>query len=193
MLHHDDDIDRCSNGTGLLLTQSMSALSTLDFGGWFGREFIGERLARLSEAAALCAELNLGCNLEIKVTGGWDEPTARAVCAIADNWPIHRSPLLISSFSERALRVAAQTLPKVPRSLLSKIPPENWRQRLADSKSNALHCADTPMLNEARLASLAKAGIPVRVYTVDDPVRAGALCSMGVNSVFTNYPERFAA
>ncbi|MEM9604622.1 MAG: glycerophosphodiester phosphodiesterase family protein [Pseudomonadota bacterium] len=192
VLHHDDTIDRCSDGSGLLLAHTLSALAERDFGAWFDPRFAGERLAHLRDAAALCAELGLGCNLEIKVTGGWDEPTARAVCDIAADWPTAHSPLLISSFSERALQVAAARLPAVPRALLVDIPPENWRARLDDTASTALHCANTPLVSRARLAPVLDAGFPVRVYTVDDPARAEALRTMGVSSVFTNHPERFA-
>ena len=192
VLHHDDLIDRCSNGSGLTLTHSFSALSGLDFGGWFSAEFEGEPLATLEQTAALCADRGLGCNLEIKVTGGWDEPTARAVCDVAADWPHARSPLVISSFSERALHVAAQMLPDVPRSLLAKIPPENWQSRLDETASSALHCSDSPVLSAERLAPILDAGYPVRVYTVDDPARAESLRDMGVSSVFTNHIERFA-
>ncbi len=192
VLHHDDRIDRCSDGEGLLLMHTAAELETRDFGSWFAPEFAHERIPSLADTARLCAELGLGCNLEIKTTGGWDEPTARAVCDAARDWPTEAMPLVISSFSERALQVAAEHLPEVPRSLLAKIPPENWRERLAHTHSNALHTADTPVLSRERLQPIIDAGFPVRVYTVDDPARADALREMGVECVFTNHPERFA-
>lgn len=176
-----------------MLDHTWQELENLDFGAWFSKDFAGERLATLDDAARLCAELGLGCNLEIKVTGGWDEPTARAVCTVAANWPLAKSELVISSFSERALRVAAGALPDIPRSLLVKIPPENWRDRLQDTASNALHCADTSVLSASRLGPMVDAGYPVRIYTVDDPSRAAELRAMGVSSIFTNHPERFSA
>lgn len=55
VLHTDATLERTSDATGKLATKSWVELSAADFGGWFGREFQGERLVLLEEALALAS------------------------------------------------------------------------------------------------------------------------------------------
>ncbi len=190
VLHHDDELDRCSDGQGLLLAAPLAELQALDFGAWFDKQFQGERIATVAQCASLCAELQLGCNLEIKVVDGWEEPTATAVCeAVGEHWS-HDSPLLFSSFNAEALCVAKRLLPEVPRAYLATVVPKLWQRSLEITGSSAMHCGDNACLNKKTVQALTQAGYPVRVYTVDDPVRAEELKGWGVEAIFTNFPER---
>lgn len=190
VLHHDDDIDRCSDGSGLLLAKNLAKLQQLDFGAWFSSEYEGEPILTLSQCAKLCNELSLGCNMEIKVVDGWEQPTAEVVCAaVRDHWPAN-VPVLFSSFSPEALIVAKSMQPDIARAYLATVIPRDWQQRLVDTESSAMHCADTCLLDEKSVHALNANGFAVRVYTVDDPIRAAELKSWGVQSIFTNFPER---
>lgn len=190
VLHHDDQLDRCSDGSGLLLAQRLETLRTLDFGQWFDDRFLGERIPTVAECGLLCEELHLGCNLEIKVVDGWEEPTALAVCeSVRNHWP-KSTPLLFSSFNQAALLVAKQLLPQVPRAYLATVIPQEWQYVLEYTGSSALHCGDNACLRRSVIQKVIEAGYPVRVYTVDDPQRAAELKDWGVEAIFTNYPER---
>lgn len=190
VLHHDDTITRCSDSEGLLLAQSLAELQNRDFGHWFDASFSGERIPTLASCAQLCAELSMGCNMEIKAVHGWEEPTAEVVCeAVRDSWPA-TVPIVFSSFDVEALIVARRLLPDIPRAYLATVIPRDWQQRLEQTGSTALHCGDTPLLSEQTIQEVSSKGFPVRVYTVDDPTRAAELRSWGVESIFTNHPER---
>lgn len=41
---HDESVDRTTNGHGLVIGHSLSALQELDAGSWFGSEFMGEQI-----------------------------------------------------------------------------------------------------------------------------------------------------
>ena len=190
VLHHDDGIERCSDGSGLVLAQSLSELQKRDFGRWFDERFSEERIPTLAACGQLCDKLKLGCNMEIKVIDGWEEPTAEIVCeAVRDSWPAD-TPILFSSFSAQALIVAKRMLPDIPRAYLATVIPRDWQRVLEETGSSAMHCGDTELLSKAAIQTLVSAGYPVRVYTVDNPDRAAELRSWGVESVFTNFPER---
>ena len=190
VLHHDDNIKRCSDGSGLILAKSLAELQTQDFGQWFDASYSGERIPTLAECAALCGKLDLGCNMEIKVIDGWEEPTAEAVCAaVSDSWPAN-TPIVFSSFNAAALVVAERLLPDIPRAYLATVIPRDWQQKLADTGSTAMHCGDTELLDQKAVQEITDAGYPLRVYTVDDPTRAAELRSWGVESIFTNHPDR---
>jgi glycerophosphoryl diester phosphodiesterase len=47
---HDDTLQRTSDGRGRVRDHTLEQLRALDFGGWFGREFAGERIPTLAEA-----------------------------------------------------------------------------------------------------------------------------------------------
>lgn len=39
---HDEQVDRVSNGSGLIRDKTLDELKNLDFGSWFGKAFEGE-------------------------------------------------------------------------------------------------------------------------------------------------------
>ncbi|MEZ5228536.1 MAG: glycerophosphodiester phosphodiesterase family protein [Acidimicrobiales bacterium] len=60
---HDYRVDRTTNGSGIIFEMPWSEVSRFDAGGWFGEDYIGERIPRLSEVLEL---LDLDFELEIK-------------------------------------------------------------------------------------------------------------------------------
>ena len=205
VIFHDDRIGRTTNGGDRALTEvGFAELRALDAGGWFAPQFAGEQVPTLAEVVALCRQLGLGMNIEIKVseTGAANTPepfdvalaqlTARRV---VEDLGEERADILLSSFSTEALLVAKALLPEVPRGyLLHSLWPEdaadpNWpefRRRLG------LVSPATVNLNEVLITGVgvvAKAeGRPVLAYTVNDVARAQALLALGVASIFTDDP-----
>lgn len=49
VLAHDQNLERCSNGTGLVYEKTLEELKQLDFGGFKGKAFEGTRLPTLEE------------------------------------------------------------------------------------------------------------------------------------------------
>src|SRR5438128_1204391 len=46
---HDDTVNRTTNGTGPVASQTLAALQALDAGAWFGEAFVGARIPTLAE------------------------------------------------------------------------------------------------------------------------------------------------
>jgi glycerophosphoryl diester phosphodiesterase len=46
---HDDTVDRTTDGSGLVTSQTLEALQALDAGSWFGAQFTGERIPVFDE------------------------------------------------------------------------------------------------------------------------------------------------
>ena len=44
---HDEQVDRVSNGSGLIRDKTLDELKNLDFGSWFGKAFEGEKYLHL--------------------------------------------------------------------------------------------------------------------------------------------------
>lgn len=65
MVSHDNDVDRCTDGTGNITGKTLAELKALDAGSWYDPKFAGERLPTLAEALAL-AKGRIGVYVEIK-------------------------------------------------------------------------------------------------------------------------------
>ncbi len=189
-VHHDDNLDRCTSGTGLLCEHRAAELDQLDASKGMA-DFHGESLPRLSAVFELLKARGLGLNLEIKPRRGMENQTVEAICALIEKrWPDHL-PLVFSSFSWPSLAIARQSLPQVPRALLVGGIPDDWQARMAEFGCRNIHC-DGAVLTPLQTAELRAADVGIYCYTVNDVDRAKALLDTGAHGVFTDYPKRLA-
>ncbi|NJD26302.1 MAG: glycerophosphodiester phosphodiesterase [Betaproteobacteria bacterium] len=185
VLIHDETLERTTNGTGRVCDASDAAIFALDAGG-------GEPVPRFDQAAALCRELGLLANVEIKPAAGHEIATAEVVARMARTlWRGDELPPLFSSFSLAALRVAHDVAPDIPRGVLWEEAPADWRSVLHDLQAASLHCNAT-LLTDAVLDEAREHGISVLAYTVNEPERAHALFARGVSAVFTDRLDLFS-
>jgi glycerophosphoryl diester phosphodiesterase len=70
--------------------------------------------------------------------------------------------------------------------------PRDWPRQLQTLDCMALH-ADQRRLDAATVASVRHTDVPLFAYTVNLAERATELFSWGVNSVFSDCPERVSA
>ena len=82
VVFHDDQLDRTSDGTGLLAATPFEILKHLDAGSWFAPAFAGELIPTLEEVLETLATLGLGFNMEIKPDRGREVETAHIALAI---------------------------------------------------------------------------------------------------------------
>ena len=185
---HDRDLARTTDGTGAVAACPWRRLRALDAGAWFGARFAGEAVPSLDHAVALAHDLGLAMNVEIKAEPGHGAATARVVArALKAGWPNAAPPPLISSSSTSALLAAAAIWPAAPRALVAGRPPRDWRAVLARLGARRIHLRDR-WLGKRTIADLARAGIAVGVYTVNDGARARRLAACGVVAIFTDRP-----
>lgn len=190
VLLHDATLDRTTDASGPIDRLAAQALQGVDAGGWFGPEFAGEPVPTLAQALACLADLGLAANIEIKAESGHGAAAGMQVALmVAALWPSDLPPPLFSSFDEDALTAAAETAPALDRALIVGAVPSDWQQRLGRLGVKALHAALTP-LDEETAAAVVGAGVALRVYTVNDLVIAERLFACGVESVFTDRPDR---
>ncbi|MGE0260732.1 MAG: glycerophosphodiester phosphodiesterase family protein, partial [Alphaproteobacteria bacterium] len=117
VLCHDARLDRTTDRTGPVASQSLSTIRQSDAGSWFGPVFAGEPVPTLNEAMALAVELDLGVNIEMKADPGREYATAAAV-AVALRRLGPRPPLFVSSFLPNAVAVLRDLAPRTVRGLL---------------------------------------------------------------------------
>jgi len=189
VVFHDDTLDRTTDGTGRMADTPLVGLADLDAGGWFDPDFSGELVPTLEETLDLLIDLGLGANLEIKPCAGRDEKTAAVALDVARAmWPLSAPPLLVSSFSRPALRVARDLVPQWPRGLLLGGLTDDWQREAEDAQAWSVH-TDAALIRAQDVADVLDAGYRVMVYTVNDPGRATNLWDWGVGSIITDRPE----
>ncbi len=188
VLFHDDGLNRCSNGSGLVIEHSVSTLQSLDAGSWFDKAFTGERIPTLEECLQLAIRLDLGVNLEIKPCSGWELPTTDAIADLLQQ-KTELPPIVVSSFSHVAMQQAAKRLPEIPRSCLYLVAPPDWQELTGEVGASNIHLHANSLLDNKKVDTYHAQGLGVFCYTVNTAKEAVKLFSIGVDGVFTNYPK----
>ena len=192
VLFHDDGLERTTDGRGRLRDLPLDALRRLDAGAWFDPRFAGERVPTFAEALALCADLGLGVNVEIKPDRGREvETAAGAMSVLSEHWPA-AAPAIVSSFEPVCLEVARASAPDRPRGYLTRSIPGDWRDAMARLDCATLHVGTRRLGTGVRLSAAIATGVPVLLYTVNHPRRARELFALGVRSVFSDDPAAIA-
>jgi glycerophosphoryl diester phosphodiesterase len=184
VLIHDETLERTTSGSGKVMETTAGQFALLDAGGKHHRAFAHTPPSTLRQALQVCAELDLWANVEIKPATGIEAETGAAVataCAGA------HCAIVLSSFSLPALQAAAQAAPQLPRAVLVKTIPADWRQRMAEFDALALHVA-ARQLDENRdmFVEVCRSGTLVACYTVNDRGTAERLFAEGVRAIFSD-------
>jgi glycerophosphoryl diester phosphodiesterase len=190
ILFHDDCLERTTDGRGAVAATTLAEIRRLDAGSWFGAAFCGEPVPTLEQALALCAELGLGINVEIKPCARRELETAEVtVSTLLESWPPDRPAPLVSSFAPACLSVARDLAPELPRGYLAGTLPRRWRELMAQYACTTMHLNHRRSIGRQR-AELLAAGIPVVLYTVNDSWRARQHLDAGVAAVITDQVDQ---
>lgn len=187
-VHHDDSLERCTTGVGLLCEQTGEQLDQLDASKQMPG-FAGEPLPRLTAIIDVLDARGLGLNLEIKPRRGLEAETVEAICSVIETrWP-SRLPLVFSSFNRSALATAQRRLPAVARGLLVEAIPDDWSTLVGQYQCRNVHC-DGSLITHTQAQQLIHAGLGVYCYTVNESHHAQTLINLGVHGIFTDFPQR---
>jgi glycerophosphoryl diester phosphodiesterase len=179
MVFHDDRLERTTNGSGYLSEQKFTYLRSLDAGA-------GERIPILEEVFEVIG-MRAGVNIELK-----GEAAARPVVELISafrkrGWSDNL--ILVSSFSRRDLSEVHRMDAEIKLGVLIPSSPSDdvlFAARLgAYSVHPSQEFVDRRFVRDAR-----SRGLRVFVFTVNQPDDISAMEELGVDGVFTDYPER---
>lgn len=188
-IFHDESLSRTTNGTGDMGLSAADYVRSLDAGSWFATKFSGETIPTLRETLIWLGNNMMQANIEIKPYPGTVEQTTEQVLQhIHDYWPKNAQLPLISSFDLDALRLCHRLKPNLPRGVLFQY----WQPH-AIELANALSCFSIHLpyraVTKARIDAVHEAGFKLCVYTVNHPKTAMRLFDMGVDALFSDYPD----
>lgn len=198
VVFHDDDLDRTTNGRGKVSGYPTADLKTLDAGAWFGAGFAGETIPTLRETIALCRDLGLGMNIEIKPSPGEERKTALAALETLEDMlgakdGILAGSIVFSSFKRESLEALRDAGPRWPRGLLISEWSPDWRDTAAKLGCISLHPHHRLLESRDIVREIKAEGSLILPYTVNDPEKASKLFAWGVDAIITDDPRLLSA
>jgi len=206
---HDDTLDRTSNATEMYPDRkpwlardfTLDELRRLDFGSWFMEKdpfgqvsagkiaqhelasYAGEPVLTLTDALQFTLRHDWYVNIEIKGLTVVEEVVHLVgKLGAADN-------VIISSFNPTCLKRVNRANPYVSTGLLVDTPQNDPVELLKEVKARAYH----PRIHDLTpldVAFLQAHGFEVRVWVVNDEEDMRTLISLGVDGIFTDFPQR---
>ncbi len=179
VVFHDDRLERTTNGSGYLCDKSIDYLRSLDAGD-------GEPIPLLEEVCEVIAS-RVGLNIELK---GPDTavPVAELLSKlITDGWD--KEKFLVSSFHHLELQQMRALLPDIKLGALIRGMPVDGAKFAEELGAFSVHpsldCVNKRFVDDAH-----DRGLKVYVFAVDHPEDLAKMHALGVDGVFTGYPER---
>ena len=186
---HDSTVDRTTDGKGRVTSLTLEAIRKLDAGKWFNEKFAGTKVPLLEEAFEIVGKDKM-INIELTNYSSPRDGLVVKVCELIKRHNNHNQ-ILFSSFFSSNLKIAAQTLPEIPRGLLAM---PGWVGLWARSFGfmfgdyQALH----PHISNASREQMQRAHRlkrRVHVWTANTPEEINRLKEWGVDGIITDDPQ----
>ena len=192
VVFHDEEVDRCTNGTGLLQSFTLESIKKLDAGSWFSPQYKGEKVPILDEALTLLHELNLDLNLEIKSRAGQEKILTGEIKQLLENHATFtQDNLLLSSFNYTALQYARKLLPHTNIAILYENElPDTWLQQARAIEACTINL-NVKYASEKDIQRIQAENYKTYIWTVDKIEEAEQLKKLNVNGIITNRPQDF--
>jgi glycerophosphoryl diester phosphodiesterase len=176
---HDDTVDRTSNGQGEIAKLGLFKARTLDFGK-------GEKLPLLSE---VFTKLSGRCGLQIEIKGADGEKEICEEVSRQLRAGFSADDVLISAFDHRLLARVKALLPGIRTGALTYGIPHDLAACAKALGCYSLHLSREYVTSEY-ITDIKRLGLKALVYTVNDRSEADHLAAMGIDGVFSDYPDR---
>ncbi|MDG1571827.1 glycerophosphodiester phosphodiesterase family protein [Robiginitalea sp. M366] len=180
VVFHDDEVDRLTNGSGPVEEYTYEGLQQLSLEG-------GHTIPSLQQVLDAMAH-RVPLNIELKGPG-----TAAPVYDITREYISRQGwapeQFIISSFNWDELRAYRRQDPEARIAVLTEGDPLEALEVAAELNAEAVNPSARAVTPDA-VTRLHKAGYKVYVWTVNDPDVFRDLRAMGVDGIFSDYPDR---
>jgi glycerophosphoryl diester phosphodiesterase len=191
---HDDELERTTNGRGLVHEATLADVRALDAGSWFNRqypdkakpEFAGEKIPTLQEALDLVRGTNTKLYLETK-NGPFYLPDLEERIVELIQRSRMQAQVVVESFDHASVKKIKRLDPSLRTAILVGCKPIDPTLNAQAAQANELAPAwvfATPDFVEAAH----RHGYRVMVWTVDDASVMRQMIANGVDGIMTNDP-----
>jgi glycerophosphoryl diester phosphodiesterase len=179
VVFHDDRLERTTNGRGYVIEQSLEYLRSLDAGR-------GEKIPFLREVFDL-VNRRAGINIELKGAA-----TAAPVAALIERYIKNQrrkyEDFLVSSFNHHELRAIKKINPRIQTGALMIALPLDYARFAQALKSYSVH-PSIEFIDQAFVDDAHRRGLKVYVFTVNHADDLAKMQVLGVDGIFTDYPD----
>lgn len=186
---HDPTLDRTTDGKGRVAASTLEVIRKLDAGAWFNEKFAGTKVPLLEEVFETVGRDKM---INIELTN-YASPRDGLVLKVSELIKRHnnQSQILFSSFFSSNLKIAAQTLPAVPRGLLAMpglvgLWARSFGFMFGDYQALHPHISNASREQVQRAHRLKRR---VHVWTANTPEEIVRLKEWGVDGIFTDDPQ----
>lgn len=179
---HDDRVDRTTDGTGYVMDKTFDELKTLDAG-------MGERIPMLDEVLDL---VDRGAKVNIELKG---VKTAKPVSTLIERYVRERNwaydDFLVSSFDHYELLRFKGLSPDVKTGAVIAGIPIGYAGFAGRIGVYSIHLS-MEFINREFVDDAHERGMKVFVWTVNAPDDIVRVKSLGVDGIFSDYPDRLS-
>ncbi len=177
---HNDRIDRTTNGKGYISEKTFDELRKYDAGK-------GQKIPTLNEVLNL-VDRKVKVNIELKGEG-----TAKPVASIIEEYVSKKGwefdDFLISSFNHYELKDFIKINPEVKIGALIAGIPLGYSKFAEKLNAYSVHLSKD-FINKKFVGDAHKRGMKTFVYTVNDSTEINRMKALGVDGIFSDYPDR---
>ncbi len=184
VVFHDATMKRLTGNRERISHLTCSEIKKRDAGRWFSNAFSGEMVPTLSEAIEIIPPPIL-LNLEIKTAS-----YKKIFELIQKRGLLART--VLSSFDHSVLFKLREISPTLKIGYL--VDREPWEKVFREAMALGALSLNIPAnrVTPEAVQKAHKEGIKVHVYTVNEPVRMLFFIEVGIDGLFTNYPDRLS-
>lgn len=179
VIFHDRTLQRMAHLPGIVERQTLAELRSVKLPKDQSIPLLSEALDLLRGKA--CAQV------ELKGTNSGVVTALALLKALQEGWDASR--FLVSSFDHSELLAFRATAPIIPIGLLTYGYPLNCIENALKVGAISVHL-HLDAVTEARVQQIHAAGLKVFVYTVNDRKDMQELTALGVDGIFTDFPDR---
>jgi glycerophosphoryl diester phosphodiesterase len=176
---HDRDLARTTNGTGYLEKRSFAYLRSLDAGK-------GEQIPTLKEVFQT-VNRQTAINIELKGSNTAKLVSQMILDCLKQGWSY--ANFVVSSFNHYELNQVKVIAPEIKTGMLIYGLPWEYLSSAQKLQAN-LVISSLDYTTSELVESVHQQGLGIWVYTVNQPNDIVLMRTLGVDAIFTNYPER---
>lgn len=195
---HDGNLKRVTGGASEEHVENMHMyeIKKYDVGSFKGKEFANERIPALAEVFAELPKAGK-IFLELKKT---DDNFNKKLIELLERYNVDQEQIVIISFSEEELKKVNQIFPFMKNNLLvwigtnektgeAGVSTKDYVSKLQDLGCTGIDAGGLEKVDAEYVKTIKDAGLEFHAWTIDDPVEAERLFSIGIDTVTTNSPS----
>ena len=187
VLIHDLDVDRTTNGTGLVAELTLAEIRSLDAGTWYSADFAGVQVPTLDEFLGIFQSSKKKAMLELK--GIWTPDQVRVVTALIYAHGV-QGRVIFEAFDFATLEALQRAAPVFPRVLIQRYLPSDPVALANRFGAIAILTSPASLENDPTVvATMHEAGLGIVLYTLNKKGRWSEALALGVDGIITDKPS----